>query len=264
MFDSHFKAKKYFDKNVENYWKRSEAQVKNFSSMIFQRRIDIVENFLCRVRKGTVLDFGMGPAVFGSSCISQGLRYIGIDISPEMVQKAKSLNLQNAEFMVGDIDLLGVFRNKMDAVLCIGLLDYLEDPEQGILALADCVKPDGYLILSFRNRFSLPRYLRDVLKISLSVFHQCKLSWQKKAFFSEVHEKAFDYSTQLNPKLVHLGFRDFGVNYFNCSPFFFNFPLPSWIWRKWRCWDSQLASQRTRFLCSGGVIVAKRRQGDIP
>lgn len=263
MFDSHFKAKKYFDKNVENYWKRSEAQVKNFSSMIFQRRIDIVENFLRRVQQGTVLDFGMGPAVFGSSCISQGLYYVGVDISPEMVQKAKSLNLQNAEFMVGDIDSLSVFRNKMDAVLCIGLLDYLEDPEQGILALADCVKPDGHIILSFRNQFSLPRYLRDTLRRFLRVFRQCRSNSQKKVFFSEAHENSFDYSTQLYPKLVHLGFSNFEVNYFNCSLFFFNFPLPSWIWQQWCNWDSQLAGQRTRFLCSGGVIVAKRRQGDI-
>ena len=103
----------------------------------------------------------MGPGVFCKFCTQKGLFYLGLDISSKMVEEAKALELNNTKFEVGDIEALSKYTLSMDAVLAIGLIDYLEYPEHGIKSLADCVKSNGYLILSFRNRYSLPRYLRD-------------------------------------------------------------------------------------------------------
>jgi SAM-dependent methyltransferase len=146
----------------------------------------------------------------------------------------------------------------MDAVLAIGLIDYLEHPNRGMELLSECVKPGGYLILSFRNRFSLPRVLRDLAKISGRMLPKRKRDQSDRAFFSDVHERSFDFNLQLRPKLIQLGFDNFEVDYFNCSPFFFNFPIPHWLWQKWHDIDSRLASRRVRQMCSGGVLVARR------
>jgi SAM-dependent methyltransferase len=205
-----------------------------------------------------VLDFGMGPAVFARFCEKRNLSYLGIDISPIMVDRAIALNIKNAEFMVGDLDSLSTFRTSMDAVLAIGLIDYLEHPNRGMELLSECVKPGGYLILSFRNRFSLPRVLRDLAKISGRMLPKRKRDQSDRAFFSDVHERSFDFNLQLRPKLIQLGFDNFEVDYFNCSPFFFNFPIPHWLWQKWHDIDSRLASRRVRQMCSGGVLVARR------
>src|SRR5262245_17105799 len=95
---AHYEAQKFFDHIAEDYRKRSETCVYNVSSLSFRRRQDIVSELLHNTPKGgTVLDYGMGPAVFGPPAAQFGLRYVGVDISPKMVELAKGLNLPNAE-----------------------------------------------------------------------------------------------------------------------------------------------------------------------
>ena len=256
LTDSHARARRLFDRTAENYQQRSERKRRNFSSLLFQRRIEIVDGFLGRLdAPALVLDYGMGPAVFGPACAHRGLRYLGIDISPEMVERASALNLPNTEYRVGDLDVLDSYRGAADAALAIGLLDYLEDPDAGLDRLAACVRPGGSLIVSFRNRNSVPRLLRDGAKAMLRPFRG---EQRTRALLTHVHEKSFDPVTQLVPALAQLGFTRFETAYFNCSPFFFSFPLPRWLWTAWSKWDAAVASERTRWLCSGGVLAARK------
>jgi SAM-dependent methyltransferase len=254
---SHDLAKDLFDRTADDYQRRSEHRVTSFSSLIFQRRIEIVSRSLDRIPSpGRVLDYGMGPAVFARRCVELGLEYVGIDISPVMVQRAQALGLAAAQYRVGDLVTLSDYERAMDGVLAIGLLDYLEDPQQGLAALAKCVTNDGVLVVSFRNRRSLPRLLRDFAR---------RLSWpwrgrsSRRAFFGLVHERSFDAPSELLPALRRVGFDRFETAYFNCSPCFFDFPMPGWLWRSWRRWDAAVASPATRYFCSGGVLVARKR-----
>ena len=257
--NSHLKARDFFNTTVKSYLQRSNEEVFSFSSLVFKRRNVIVEKFLeCIPSKGRVLDFGMGPGVFCKFCTKKGLFYLGLDISSKMVEEAKALELNNAEFEVGDIEALSKYNLSMDAVLAIGLIDYLEYPEHGIKSLADCVKSNGYLILSFRNRYSLPRYLRDWTKSIWRRLLDQKKYHSQKAFFSEIYEHSFDFSSQLKPLLIKLGFHKFEVSYFNCSPFFFNFPLHPLIFKKWYKWDLRFASKYFKRMCSGGVLICKK------
>lgn len=259
---AHGQARELFDRTADDYFQRSSGSVHNTSSLVFQRRISIVEAFIRRYAKrgGQTLDYGMGPAVFAKCCGDAGSHYLGIDVSTEMVDRASRLNLANAEFQVGDLETLAPYRNQKNMVLAIGLIDYLEEVSDGIAKLAACVKPGGQLIVSFRNRYSLPSLLRDVSKAILRPFTSGRGEAQSKAFFARVHEKSFDAKTQLIPQLASLGFSGFETRYFNCSPMFFNFPLPKFIWRAWYALDEKLAGRWTRFLCSGGVLAATRRK----
>jgi SAM-dependent methyltransferase len=258
MIESHTNARALFDKTADDYQQRSERGTYNFSSLIFQRRIDIVKEFIDRMpASDNVLDYGMGPAVFGPACVSRGIHYIGVDISPEMVDRGRAMQLPNSEFVVGDLESLRSYRRRMDGVLAIGLLDYLEEPMLGIEALADCVKPGGYIVLSFRNRWSVPRILRDVSKAIVRTFRRSKRD-DTRAFFANVHERPFDFRTELRPKLASLGFDSLEVRYFNCSPVFFNFPVPKRLWQWWYRWDRRWSIPAVRGLCSGGVLIARR------
>jgi SAM-dependent methyltransferase len=258
MIESHINARALFDKTADDYQQRSERCIYNSSSLIFQRRIDIVKEFIDRLpAAANVLDYGMGAAVFGPACVSRGMHYIGLDISPEMVNRAQAMQLLNSEFVVGDLESLRFYRRRMDGVLAIGLLDYLEEPMPGIEALADCVKPNGHIVLSFRNRWSVPRILRDVSKAIVRTFRRSKPD-DTRAFFANVHERPFDFRTELQPKLASLGFDSVEVRYFNCSPVFFNFPVPERLWQRWYRWDRRWSIPAARGMCSGGVLIARR------
>lgn len=256
---SHRQARRLFDETAADYQVCSQARIHSFRSLIFQRRIEIVASMLRRLPPtGAILDFGMGPAVFGRLSVDLGWRYVGVDISPEMVRHARALGLRQAEFHVGDLDFLEGCKERFEVALAIGLVDYLETPEHGIERLADSVKPGGWLILSFRNRWSLPRILRDAAKYCL---RRAPLNSDRRAFFSAVHEHSFDFRSQLHPHLRRCGFGEFEVRYFNCSPFFFNFPMPATLWRLWRSVDAVLCALPLRGMCSGGVVCARRTGG---
>ena len=254
---SHDLARHLFDRTADHYQRRSEHRITSFSSLVFQRRIEIVSRFIDRIRSpGQVLDYGMGPAVFARECVESGQEYVGIDISPVMVRRAQELGLKGAHYLVGDLQTLAEYGGRMDGVLAIGLLDYLEDPWAGIDALSRCARPGGVAILSFRNRWSLPRLLRDVTRTLLRPWRGLS---NRRAFFGLVHERSFDVSSELIPVLRRAGYERFETAYFNCSPFFFDFPMPAWLWRNWRRWDAAVASRATRYFCSGGVVVAHKR-----
>ncbi|MBM3774169.1 MAG: class I SAM-dependent methyltransferase [Acidobacteria bacterium] len=258
MHHAHDEARLLFDQTVEHYQQRSDAQVFNFSSLLFQRRIAIVQDLLRGLPAlARVLDYGMGPGVFAPYCVSQGWRYLGLDISENMVARARGLGLKNAEYAVGDLESLQGHRQQMDAVLAIGLIDYLDQPDAGISALAGCVKPGGALVLSFRNR-SLPGLLRDAARRVWRTLFGIPAGRQRTAFLSNVHEHSFGFERDLKPLIARCGFSGFEVQYFNCSPLFFNFPLPGPLWKIWYGVDRLLARSATQFFCSGGVLVARK------
>src|SRR5690242_1416010 len=99
---SHTEAQKFFDQIADDYRRRSEGQVYNVSSLSFSRRQDVVTGLLNLTPEGgTVLDYGMGPAVFGSPAAKRGCRYIGLDISQKMIDLAKAQNIPGAEYHLG-------------------------------------------------------------------------------------------------------------------------------------------------------------------
>lgn len=255
--DPHAEAKVFFDRIADDYRRRSETAVYNVSSLSFRRRQDVVIRCLGETpAPGVVLDYGMGPAVFGPPAVERGLRYIGIDISPKMVGLAAAMNLPGAEFYEGDLALLDRFPAAADAVLLIGLIDYLAEPAAGLRQLARCVKPGGRLILSFRNHRSLPRWLRNTSKSLWRAVARARRRSETTAFAAPVLENSFVPRRDLVPVLRGEGFREFAVHYLDCSPIFFNAPLGKTLWDFGRRLDALLAGPLTAPLCASGVLVA--------
>lgn len=256
---AHQRARELFDRTADRYLEHSDAAVSDFSSLVFQRRIETVEELIAAApRRGQVLDFGMGPAVFGRFCVDGGSHYLGLDISPEMVRRAEELGLPNSSYAVGDLSSLSAHRDSADVVLAIGLVDYLEDPEEGLRTLAGCLRPGGTLIVSFRNRRSVPGRLRDLARAGARRVAGRRAAHARRALVAAVHEHAFDLRDDLAPVLHRLGLEVVTARYFNCSPMFFNVPLPRALWRAWRRLDRRIAGHSTRWMCSGAVLAARR------
>ena len=253
------KSKEFFDNVIDDYLARAEGLDYNCSSLIFKRRTEIVKDFLVgNKHRSNLIDFGMGPGLLADFCVDYGYNYLGIDISSQMIQKAKEKNILNAKFIVGNTGLLKKYNDSVDVFLAIGLIDYLDKPVEELSVFADCLKKDGYLIISFRNNYSLPRILRDLFKYLYQEILTINFIRPNKAFFSNVNEHSFDFSTQLLPILRSLRFNSFRTRYFNCSPFFFNFPIKPRIWHRWYKLDSQLSNNLMRFFCSGCVVLANK------
>lgn len=259
---SHFEAEKFFDHIAEDYRNRSEGRVRNSSSVSFSRRQDVVSRMMRQTQKGgTVLDYGMGPAVFGPPAVAAELKYVGVDISNKMVELAKAMNLPGAQYHVGDLESLAAFENTADTVLLIGLIDYLENPAEGLRRLSRCVKPGGRIILSFRNHYSLPRWLRNTLK---SIWVGLRGSGQSDvdttAFAAPVLENSFAPERDFIPLLREAGFTQFEIGYIDCSPVFFNVPLPGPLWNIWKKLDEIFSGPALSVFCASGVLCASAKK----
>jgi len=253
--ESHTQAEKFFDRIAEDYLRRSEGDIWNVSSLSFARRQEIVTRLLDLIPSGgTILDYGMGPAVFGPAAVDRKLNYIGIDISKRMIDLAKEKNLPNARYYQGDLSVLDSLRGSADCVLLIGLIDYLEDPTAGLTALAHCVKPGGSMILSFRNRRSIPRLLRDAAKAGYRTRKSDQIG-SDRAFSAPVLERAFVPQRDFVPLLRELGFREFSTYYLDASPIFWRMPLPRWVWHAWKRADGLISGRWTSFMCASGVLL---------
>jgi len=102
-----------------------------------------------------VLDAGCGLAQVSSRLARYGYRMTLCDKSGEMlVQARKALNdFDNCEFIHQAFQELGrEYDNEYDLVLSHAVLEWLDDPEEGIKNLARCTKQGGYLSLLFYNR----------------------------------------------------------------------------------------------------------------
>lgn len=256
---SHEAAREYFDRTADQYSERAEARTSDLSSLIFARRRETVLELLDESGvRGTLLDFGMGPGVFAPEIVDRGFAFIGVDISPEMVARAGALGLPRATYVVGDLGSLADFRGRADAVLAIGLIDYLEDPVHGLQRLADCLKPGGVLIVSFRNAAALNTLLRRVAKSVWRTFFK-RAGWRAdSAFVAEVHEKPFT-PAMLEQPLRELGFGEFAVRYHSANPgLFVSVPLTPGIWRRWRSVDRAVSRRVPRVFCDAGVLRATK------
>ena len=97
----------------------------------------------------TILDCGCGTAPIISLLYKKYPRkhYTGIDITPKMIDVARSKNLNGAEFVVGDCENLPFEDNSFDAIICCESFHHYPNVQDFFNSVYRCLKPGGRLIL---------------------------------------------------------------------------------------------------------------------
>lgn len=94
---------------------------------------------------GTVLDNGCGNGFLFDVCRDRrGTRFVGVDISTGMLDKARQ---HNHRLVRGDSVRLPFADASFDTVFARSLLHHLPDPEAGVREMARVLKPGGDLVI---------------------------------------------------------------------------------------------------------------------
>lgn len=146
----------YFTQDAEPY--RLAYDEASIRSVIFRERRRLVLDVL-RNPIGRVLDIGAGPGVLTASLLGRGAsECCTADLSWEVLCAARRALPPEAahvsHLVGGDVEALPFVDRAFDSVVCVGVLQYLEQAGDAIRELARCIRPGGQLIVTFPNRES--------------------------------------------------------------------------------------------------------------
>jgi SAM-dependent methyltransferase len=113
--------------------------------------------------RGDWLDLGCGSGYFSRLLCEAGAQVSGVDGSPEMIRMARALSLAKAGtaaipfLTMAMAETIDIPTARVDGILCLSVLEYLENPEAGFAEIVRIVKPGGQLVVSAPNRHSAVR-----------------------------------------------------------------------------------------------------------
>ncbi len=152
------------------------------------------------INKGdTVLDLGSGAGIdafIARELVGEEGEVIGIDFTPEMIQKAtenaEKLGYTNVRFLQGDIENLPVPQRSIDVVISNCVLNLVPDKQKAFAQMFRILKPGGHFTVSdIVVQGELPERLRDSAAlyagcISGAIDHEDYLALLRAAGFSDV------------------------------------------------------------------------------
>jgi ubiquinone/menaquinone biosynthesis C-methylase UbiE len=141
-----------FDSLAAQYVRERESQL----SFLAQKRI-VVE--LLEGVRGRLLEVGCGPAVMMPDLLALGFEVHGIDVSNEMIRRARQRMAghpleKRCRLGLGDVERLHFSDACFDAVICMGVLEYLPRYAHALAEISRVLKPGGVAVLTVPNRAS--------------------------------------------------------------------------------------------------------------
>jgi ubiquinone/menaquinone biosynthesis C-methylase UbiE len=142
----------YFDSEALEYVRERERQY----SFMCQKRL-VLE--MLDGARGRLLDLGCGPAVMEEAFAARGFTVRGVDASQSMIEHGKARLAERGlgercSLAVGDVTRLGGADGFYDAVVAMGLLEYLPDYRPALQEMHRVMRPGGILVLTVPNRFA--------------------------------------------------------------------------------------------------------------
>ncbi len=137
---------------------------------LFHREQHFFE-LLADAKRGKVLDLGCGGAHFLIRLAQSGFEEaVGMDISSELIDRARSA-VESAglkgkiELVLGDVEELSRFQEgSFDAVVALGLIEYLQTDELLLKQIHRILRPGGVCVIQTRNAKCLPVTIKSAIK----------------------------------------------------------------------------------------------------
>ncbi len=144
----------------------------------------------------TVLDLGSGggfDCFLASNKVGQTGKVIGVDMTPEMLEKARGNaekgGYRNVEFRLGEIENLPAADNSVDAIISNCVINLSTDKKQVFSEAFRVLKPGGRLMIS---DIVLLKELPDFILNSVAAYSGCiSGAMLKEAYLEMIKEAGF-------------------------------------------------------------------------
>jgi SAM-dependent methyltransferase len=162
MSDQAAVIRSFFDQEALDYARERERQV-SFRSQ---------KGIALEMLQGTVgraLDLGCGPAMMEPALLERGFEVWGLDASTKMVEYANRRmadhpQLGRCHLSLGDAERLGWPDGYFDAIISMGVLEYLPSYDRMIGEVRRTLRPGGIAVLSVPSRVSVYHVARSTFE----------------------------------------------------------------------------------------------------
>jgi ubiquinone/menaquinone biosynthesis C-methylase UbiE len=193
----------------------------NRTSYNFVTRQRAVGELLRPYAHGNVLDIGCGSGDLVGFFSEQGVKYMGIDLSAQMIERARANHsslVENgtAAFKVADCEHLPFDDRSFDVISAVALIEYLPNPAAALDEIQRVVTPGGYALLTVPHKSCINYRIRDLIEPVTKAFFP--LYWRIKrpqlAIMQSVTHYRYD-PRELDSLLGQRGFRKRGHRFTN-------------------------------------------------
>lgn len=151
------------------FWKlvydRGEEYLSPYDVHYMNKRKQAVLDILDRYSQGRtlrVLDAGCGAGGLLGAIRQRGHNAAGMDISREMLAQASGgagdADSKGTHCVQADLESVPFRDDSFDAVVCVGVLQYLQDEKNGIQELARILKPGGLAVVTLPNMLRISNF----------------------------------------------------------------------------------------------------------
>ena len=145
----------------------------------------------------TILEAGVGTGRFSTWLARRGFNVVGMDLSKEMLKKAKQrkkLWVSMSELVVADVLNFPFKDSQFDVCICINVMDHFSNIGRFFKEVRNVIKPKGSLVFNYSNIQSL--YLPVALIANL----------RKNAFFKQKIYSHWSTYKEVTLSLLENGF----------------------------------------------------------
>lgn len=167
-------------------------------------------NHLSPTKEGYYLDVGCGSGNYTCAIFEHGFRLCGIDISEEMLAKARQKNGQ-IEWIRGDARILPFQDHKFDGATCTLATHHIKDIEKSFQEVFRVINKGHFVIFTLfpeqMEAWWLNRYFPNMMRTSSGMMHSSErvTSALKAAGFAEIRTEKFFVSNDLQDWFLQAG-----------------------------------------------------------
>ena len=141
----------YKELSIREFTKAAEVYDSN-NAGIYEMCKDDYPPILAELRKDGFDDLldvgcGTGPMIELLAAEIPGKRYIGLDLTPRMIEVANAKGIDGARFVVGDAENLPFDDESFDTVICANSFHHYPNPQAFFDGVARVLRPGGKLVL---------------------------------------------------------------------------------------------------------------------
>ena len=165
-------SRKHFNGQAKEYDENTSAYFSGPAKI----SCEDIRSYLEKIEFSNLLDIGCGTGWLIQNLQKEHeSKYYGIDISENMLEKAKEKKIPNSDFMLGKSDKLPYDDETFDIVTCVQSFHHYPDSDKAMKEAYRVLKKDGLYILSDSGVGGIGKWIDNNLLFKIMKSGDCRV-----------------------------------------------------------------------------------------